>query len=109
MFTIQAVLRHAAFRVREGRRVAVQPEFGTQHPGFGYHSRSRAPEQLGTEHGAPGQAGGVARAAAAAASGSAARMRRIAGSSRAAETNHASYTDGGRLTPALSITWKNGG
>lgn len=50
---------------------------------------------------------GRASAAARAAAGNASRMRATAVSSWAAETNHASNTDGGRLTPASSIAWKN--
>ena len=35
-------------------------------------------------------------------------IRPMAASSCAAETNQASKTDGGRLTPDSSIEWKNG-
>ena len=48
-----------------------------------------------------------AAAAASAAAGRASAMRASASSSCAAETNHASYGDGGRYTPRSSMAWKN--
>src|SRR5690606_28736581 len=56
-----------------------------------------------------GPQAGVASAAARAAPGSAASTWATASSSCAAETNHASNADGGRLTPASSIAWKKAG
>src|SRR5690606_38667252 len=61
----------------------------------------------GAGRGAGAGQAGVASAAARAAAGNASRTRATAASSCAAETNHASNTDGGRLTPASSIAWKN--
>lgn len=55
------------------------------------------------------QDGSTAAAAAFAAAGSASKMRLIAVSSCAAETNQASKTDGGSEIPALSMAWKKGG
>ena len=51
----------------------------------------------------------VAAAAALAAAGRPSRILPIAVLSCAAVMNQASNTDGGRLTPASSIAWKNGG
>src|ERR1700683_5175575 len=48
-----------------------------------------------------------AAADARAAAGRAAAMREMAASSCAAETNQASYGDGGRYTPPSSMAWKN--
>lgn len=71
--------------------------------------RRTRPEEGQTWRGCGGYASGFAAAAARAAAGSASRMRDTAASSYAAETNHASYGDGGRKTPPSSIAWKNGG
>ncbi len=72
-----------------------------------YHTAGgAAPARLeGRGGGARRQA--VAAAAALAPAGRASRMRFTAASSCAAETNHASKTDGGRFTPASSRAWKS--
>lgn len=66
-------------------------------------------EPAGNPAGHAGQAGATAAAAAFAAAGSASRMRPMGSSSRAAETNQASNTLGGRETPESSIEWNKAG